>query len=263
MHNASIYSSNPGNLDTLLSGYSLPTSLKTLSLGGAYDDLWDVIEGVQFLDRWICTHCPVQLSAFSVYKVNISSDIGPGGPIIPNIEPLLVRCQSLRFLHVGIDSWHTDAVENGFYDLSAPQHLERLIISIRDIVQDSRSRLLLNLVSRMIDTLTSPRLRSITLNASGSSFRVIEEKWDALDALLASSKFALVTIELVVPFSNLTIADGTEKEDLSLARSLFMRCDRGGRLRVIRAPFVVTTRTWKDIPNREVIDWVCEGKWRD
>ncbi|KAL0563400.1 hypothetical protein V5O48_018668, partial [Marasmius crinis-equi] len=124
---------------------------------------------------------------------------------------------------------------------------------------------MLTTVWKTINTLTSPSLRSVAFNVSGSGFRVLDQRWDALDVLLASNKFASVAVELVIPFSNLTLDNGTENQDVSIARKVFSRCDEQGRLSVVRAPFVMKTRRWANeggdeddaeaVPDWEVIDW--------
>ncbi|KAL0568983.1 hypothetical protein V5O48_012992 [Marasmius crinis-equi] len=248
----------------LLTSYHLPPSLQILSLRGGYGGF--NVDGLEHFYRWLRAQCPIQVSQLSIFRVSVDGDeISPD----PDIGPLLARCQELRFLHIGMDSWYVVETDTVFYDLSAPRRLERLVISARNLVQSNIDSALLTIVWKMINTLTSPCLRCITLNVSGSGFRVLKGEWNALDTLLASSKFASVTVEPVVPFSDLTLANGTEDQDLLITREGFTRCDEQGRLSVVQAPFVMRTRIMRDeggdgedFPDEEVIDWVCEGLWR-
>ncbi|KAL0058266.1 hypothetical protein AAF712_015072, partial [Marasmius tenuissimus] len=148
-----------------------------------------------------------------------------------------------------------------FCDLSIPKNLEHLVISIRNIVQDELDELLLDIIRNALNTLASPKLQHIAFNVNGSGFKVLSDQWDALDSLLAAPKFATAQVELVIPFSDSTLAN---EDDLVPARKLFQRCSSQGRLSVIRVPFVVKTRTWMEDPNEEkqfedhdAIDWVC------
>ncbi|KAL0575921.1 hypothetical protein V5O48_006051 [Marasmius crinis-equi] len=251
-------------LDTLLSNHSLPASLRTLKLGDGNDSVEQ--DGIHSLYRWLRAHCPSELRSLSVENVRLDEVTSP------DMRPLLAQCKDLRSLHLGIDTSDIPGNEEPFYDLSAAESLERLAISTRGIELFEPDSTLLTLISQMIDTLASSRLRSITFNVPGGGFRVLDEKWDILDALLASKKFASIAVELVVPFCDLTRNDGTEAEDLPSARRLLTRCDEQARLTVIRAPFVfvMNTSRWikeggdeeECIPDWEVIDWVCEGSWR-
>ena len=127
--------------------------------------------------------------------------------------------------------------------------------------QDQPDLILLESIRKTLTTLTSPLLRQITFNVSGSGFLVLPDQWDALDALLATPKFAIVQVELVVPCSDATMVG---EEDRAIARERFSRCNSQERLSVIRAPFVTPTRTWGETPeeakkyeDHDVIDWVC------
>ncbi|KAL0058306.1 hypothetical protein AAF712_015023 [Marasmius tenuissimus] len=240
----------------------LPTSLKTLQLGGSENV---ASEGLHLFYQWLgSTGIPASLSTLSIYRVNIGGFSQPLTTLDPEIEPYLHRCSTLSFLHLGFDTGYIAPLSTAFFDLSAPQNLTHLAISIRNIVQDDPDLMLLELIRKMLTTLTSPLLHQITFNVFGSGFRVLPDQWDALDTLLATPKFTAVQVELVVPFSDSTIDDGTSEEDLTKARECFSKCDSQERLTVIRAPFVMKTRTWRETPEEakqfedyDVIDWVC------
>ncbi|KAJ8083665.1 hypothetical protein PM082_009541 [Marasmius tenuissimus] len=242
-------------------GFALSPSLGTLVLGGGDDDV--VIRGLPLYYHWLNSSTPLHLLNLSVHKVEIDTR-NQNGYLDPDIEPFLRRCARLRFLHLGFDTGQISGSGTAFYDLSGVQHLKRLVVSIRNVVEDNFDSMLLDSVRRMLFTISSPRLWTIALNVSGSGFRVLEERWDAIDALLATTKFSAVQVELIIPFSDITLRDGTSEEDLSIARKVFSRCSEQGRLSAIRAPFTVRTRVYdgsedpRDFQDFDEIDWVCD-----
>ncbi|KAK1219893.1 hypothetical protein PQX77_017373 [Marasmius sp. AFHP31] len=248
------------SLRTKPPGCHLPASLRTLELGGG-DDTVD-ISGIAIFYRWLSTKAPPPLSNLSIYKIDVEGDWD--AIIQPAIEPYLRCCTELRFLHLGFDTGYVTLSATVHYDLSTPQHLESLVVSIRNVVQATHDSVMLGLIRDMLNTLTSPRLRNISFNVSGSGFRVLEEEWNAIDSVLSTTKFGSVHIKLIVPFSDITLDDSTSEEDLPRARQVFPRCDEQGRLSAIRAPFTVKTRTWEDHEKRrdfsdhDEINWVCE-----
>ncbi|KAK1234584.1 hypothetical protein PQX77_002213, partial [Marasmius sp. AFHP31] len=239
---------------------TLPSSLKTLQLGG--DDNV-ASEGLPLFYRWLGSiGVPLSLLSLSIYRVNIGPSEQPVLTLDPEIEPYLHRCSTLRFLHLGFDTGYIAPLSTAFYALSTPQNLTHLAISIRNIVQDDPDLVLLESIRNMLTTLTSPLLHQITFNVCGSGFRVLPDQWDGLDTLLSTPRFTVIQVELVVPFSNSTIDDGTSDEDLVRARKVFPRCDSQERLSAVRAPFVMKTRTWyetyeeaKKYEDYDVIDW--------
>ncbi|KAK1230851.1 hypothetical protein PQX77_006050 [Marasmius sp. AFHP31] len=252
---------DPDRIQQSVTRYTLPSSIKSLSLGG--DDSTINVDGLLYVYQWLNTHSLLRLVNLSVHTIEVSTVPSP------NIQPFLAQCQELRFLHLGFNTWFVDIVGNDtvLYDLSPLHRLEKLAISYRNLAAPIIDVVLSQLIRRMIATLSSSSLHRITFNVSGSGFRVVEEQWATLDTLLSSSGiFAAAEVELIIPFSDITIADGTSEEDLPRARALFAKCGDQGRLSVTRAPFVMKTRTWSLDPEEdydsgafgdmEVIDWV-------
>ncbi|KAL0565245.1 hypothetical protein V5O48_016781 [Marasmius crinis-equi] len=247
MHSGVIWSQDDDWELPATSNHRLSSSLHTLELGGG-DDYVDA-DGSHLYYEWLYAYCPPGLLNLSVYRVEVREGRLSTQPV-PDIQPFLTTPR-LRFLHLGFDTWYVPFRNSGiYYDLSAPQHLEELVISIRNLIDDEPDVVLLNLLRTMLNTLTSPRLRRITFNVYGSGFRVLPEEWDALDGLLASEKFSSVAVELVVPFSDKTIDDGTSEEDLPKARGTFSR-GWGSE----------TEEDAEYFQDGEVIDWVCCRYW--
>ena len=138
--------------------------------------------------------------------------------------------------------------------------------------------MVLRAVARTLETSSSPSLCQIVLIFPGDGFRVRQEEWGHLDRLLASEKFSGTEVQLVVPFSDITVANESSEEDLTCAKAVFPQCDVQGRLSLVRAPF--ETRTGKDqivrmetfppleLPtktrkndDREMVDWACRKCW--
>ncbi|KAK1227856.1 hypothetical protein PQX77_009134 [Marasmius sp. AFHP31] len=242
-------------------GFALSPSLGTLELGGGDDDV--VIRGLPLYYHWLNSTTPLHLLNLSVHKVEIDTR-DQIGRLDPNIVPFLCRCAGLRFLHLGFDTGQISGSGIAFYDLSGVRYLERLAVSIRNIVEDNYDLMVLDSVRRMLFTVSSPRLHTIALNVSGSGFRVLQESWDAIDALLATTKFTAVQVELIIPFSDITLRDGTSEEDLLIARKVFSRCNEREQLSAVRAPFTVKTRVYdgsedpRDFQDFDEIEWVCD-----
>ncbi|KAK1227783.1 hypothetical protein PQX77_009200 [Marasmius sp. AFHP31] len=145
--------------------YTLPSSLRTLQFGGD-DDVQ--VEGLAPYDRWLSLQIPLHLSNLSIYKIKVQ---GSNRRLHPDIGPFLRRCTELRFLHLGFDTGYVILGAKAFYDLSMSQHLEILVVSIRNVAETRLDSVLLGLIQNMLNTLTSPCLRNISFNVSGSGSR--------------------------------------------------------------------------------------------
>ncbi|KAJ8085257.1 hypothetical protein PM082_004052 [Marasmius tenuissimus] len=238
--------------------YTLPSSIKSLKLGG--DDSTIDADGLLYVYQWLNAHSPTRLVNLSVHTIDVSTVLNP------NIQPFLAQCQELRFLHLGFNTWFFVAGrdDTALYDLSPLHRLERLAISYRNVAAPSIDVVLLRLIRRMIATLSSSSLHRITFNVSGSGFRVVQEQWAVLDTLLSSSGIlSAMEVELIIPFSDITIADRTSEEDLAKAKELFAKCGEQGRLSVIRAPFMMKTRQWYQDPEEVYADDYDWGGFSD
>ncbi|KAK1235276.1 hypothetical protein PQX77_001505 [Marasmius sp. AFHP31] len=244
-------------------GRTLPSSLRTLKLGGADDSVETA--GLPLYYHWLRTGIPPTLLSLSIHTVDIDWEDSVTHPD-PDIEPLLRRCAGLQCLHFGFDAGSVFDSATAFYDLSVLLHLKHLIVSIRNLEPGDHDSLLLDLIRKMFSTISSPSLITNVFNVSAIGFRVLKERWDAFDVLLATAKFATVQVELTIPFSDSTLRDGTSEEDLSRARQVFPRCDKKGRLSITRAPFTVKAKDFdgsedsRDFQDYDVINWVC-GKY--
>ncbi|KAL0069519.1 hypothetical protein AAF712_003555 [Marasmius tenuissimus] len=129
--------------------------------------------------------------------------------------------------------------------------------------------MMLSKIHQILTTITSPYLRTVVFNLMGniSTSRTesnavfpmfnLRDKWNRIDDLLSTEKFAMCVVELVT-------SSISEDDLITFGRKGFPKVDHMGRFSAIEAPFKVTdapTMQRYQLDVKEEMEWVCNRQY--